>query len=699
MTDLLFELGSEELPARFIGPALEDLERMFREQCTAVNLKHGAIRRFGTPRRIALLVSDVVLRTEDVTKEVLGPSVKAAYDDQGQPRVPATKFAQSVGASVEKLRRISTPKGEYLAADVEEKGRAALELLPDVLGTCIRKLNFPKSMRWGDVEQSFARPLHWIVALLGEEVVPVTFADVRSGRVTRGHRFLAPQPVMLSSPKEYELALERAHVVADFGKRRAMLVERITALAGKVGGALIDDSSLVDQVVNLVELPCPVAGRFDEHHLDLPAEVLVSEMKSHQRYFSLKGANGKLLAKFIAVSNTPVKDEALSIRGYERVLRARLTDGRFFFDEDKRTSLVDRVPMLHRVVWHRDLNSTWAEKVDRFRALAVAMATGAGHAAHRATIERAATLAKADLVTGMVGEFPELQGIMGREYALSSGEPPEVAQAIADHYLPRTSQDALPAGDAGAFIGLADRLDSVCGLFAVGRKPTGAADPYGLRRAAIATVNIILGKGYRLSLGEAVDESLRLLDSKVASVKRKAGDAPPRAQILDFFRGRLEALWSEKHRADVVEAVLSVGFDDLVGAERRLVALSAGVQKGDFAALAATFKRAFNIVEKQGKDVAKGAVDPSRLIDASEKTLFAQASQVRDTVKARVEADDFAGALEILRSLKPHVDRFFDGVMVMAEDPAVRVNRLRLLMDVCGLFSAIADFGKLQAEA
>lgn len=698
MAELLFELGSEELPARFVAPALDDVERVFTEQCKALGITHGAIHRFGTPRRLALYVKDVAEKTPDVTKQVQGPSVKAAFDDKGAPKVPATKFAESVKLPVEKLKRVQTPKGEYLAADVEEKGRRVIELMPEVLSACVRKIGFPKSMRWGDVDQAFGRPLHWIVALLGQEVVPVVYADVKSGRVTKGHRFLAPGAITIDKPADYEALLEKAQVVPDLAKRRAQLVERIEAAAKKAGGALLKDEELEAQVVNLVELPSPVVGTFEERHLDLPAEVLIQEMKSHQRYFSLTGAGGKLLPKFIAVSNTPVKDEKLSVKGYERVLRARLTDGRFFFDEDRRVPFADRVTRLHRRTWVAALGSM-AEKTDRIRALGILLAELTGKGSVRATVERAASLCKADLETGMVGEFPELQGVMGREYALASGEPKEVALAIFEHYLPRGASDGLPTQDPGALIGLADRLDSLCGLFGIGKKPTGAKDDFALRRAAITFIRIVTARAYRFSLGAAIDGSLKLLAARHAEAKKKPGEAPVKDQVLDFFKGRLDSLWREAHRADVVDAVLSAGFDDLVAAHRRLEALSTYVSRPDFSALAGTFKRVANIVEKQAKDVTRAPVDEQRLVDPAEKALYGDVSKVRDAVQAALFADDYAGALAKVVPLKVPVDLFFDKVMVMAEDKALRENRVRLLMDIGALFGTVADFSKLQSES
>ena len=696
--DLLLEVGAEEIPASFIVPALEDLKRILNERMEAARLKHGEVRTYGTPRRLAVWVKDVADAGEDVTTEKLGPSAKAAFDKEGKPTVAATKFAESLKLQVSELGRTQTAKGEYLSAKVQEKGRPATEILSEALHAAVHGINFRKSMRWGDVDQAFARPVQWLVALLGGDVLPVVFGDVKSGRTTYGHRFLAPGPLELARPADYEAALEKVHVIPDISKRRAMLLEKLRAAAKSTGGQILEDESLVEQVTNLVELPSPVVGTFDERHLDLPPEVLVQEMKSHQRYFSLTDAQGKLLPKFIAVSNTPVRDEKLSLRGYERVLRSRLADGRFFFDEDRRTPLADRLPKLARVVWQGQLGS-YAEKVERFKALAVFLAEGAGKKEQRATIERAATLAKADLVTGMVGEFPELQGVMGREYARAAGEPEAVALAIFEHYLPRNANDSLPTQDAGAFIGLADRLDTLCGIFSIGKGPTGAADPFGLRRACLAVINIVLGRGYRFSLSAAVDEALKLLEPKTASIKRKAGEPSPREQVLEFFRGRLKALWSEGYRTDVVEAVLSVGFDDLVAARKRLEALSGLVGRADFTPLAVAFKRVVNIVEKQGKDVAKGNTDPARFRDEPEKNLHAAFTQARGKVAEFVKADDFSGALKEITGLKPAVDTFFDKVTVMADDKDLRENRVRFLTEIGALFNEVADFSKIQAEA
>lgn len=696
--DLLLEIGTEELPASFVVPALEDLRRILTQRLADARLTHGELRTYGTPRRLAVLVTGVADRSEDITREVSGPSVKAAFDKDGRPTKAAEKFAESLGMRVEALTRVTTPKGEYVGAKVEEKGRPAFELLQEVLHAAVHGINFPKSMRWGDVETTFARPVQWLVALLGEEVVPVVLGDVKSGRTTHGHRFLAPQALELRRPAEYVESLRKAHVVPDVVERREQVLSKVRAAAERAGGRLLEDDDLVDQVTNLVELPSPVVGRFEERHLDLPPEVLVSEMKSHQRYFSVVDGKGKLLPRFVAVSNTPVRDEALSLRGYERVLKARLSDGRFFFDEDRKVPLEARVERLQRVVWQGKLGS-WAEKVERFTQLALHLAERTGLAGQKAaTIARAAHLAKADLVTGMVGEFPELQGVMGREYARASGEPEEVALAIYEHYLPRSASDALPTHDEGALIGLADRLDTVVGTLAIGKRPTGAADPFGLKRATIAFIRIVLARGYRFSLGEAVDRALALLQTKLADVKRKAGEPPVRDEVLDFFRARLRALWEEEARGDVVEAVLSAGFDDLVAARKRLDAIKGIVGQPDFTPLAVAFKRVANIVEKQARDVPPGPVDAARLTDPAEQALYQAYLQAQREVEERIRADDYAGALREITRLKPAVDTFFDKVMVMAEDRALRENRVRLLTAIGGLFGRVADFTRIQAE-
>ena len=687
--DLLFELGAEELPASFVAPALAELRASLVAGLAEARLGTGVVQTFGTPRRLAVLIRDVAEKQDDYVREAMGPPVKAAFDAAGAPRPAAIKFAESQALAIDQLERVQTPKGEYLVARIAETGKRALALLPELLEKGIRDIKFKKSMRWGRQDVTFARPLCWMVALFGAEVVPVRYGDIQSGRVTRGHRFLDPEPITLASPAGYVERLEQAHVLADIDRRRAQVDGAAQAAARQVGGQLLADADLLATVTQLVEWPSAVVGSFEASYLDLPPEVLVSEMRGHQKYFSVVDAQGKLLPNFVAVSNTPVAELAVSRSGYERVLRARLADARFFFDEDQQRPLADRVDDLSRVVFQQQLGSS-LEKMERFRALAkdLAKLTGRGDAA---AIERAATLCKADLVTGMVGEFPELQGVVGREYARKQGEPEAVALAIDEHYMPRHAGGKVPSADEGALIGVADRIDSITGLLGIGKKPTGAADPFGVRRQTLAVINIVLEKGYRFSLVEAVDRALALLGGKVNDAKKT------RAEVLDYVRDRLKSLWAETHRADVLEAVLAVGFSDLVATALRLEALSALVGQPGFEPLAAAFKRVVNIVQKQAAAVPVGEVDAELFEDEAERALFKAFCGARAKVDEAARKDDFAGALAEITALKPAVDTFFDKVLVMAEDPRVRDNRVRLLREIGAMFGRIADFSLIHA--
>lgn len=702
--DLLLEIGSEELPASFVAPALAEMRDLFVKKARDARLSHGETRTYATPRRLALLVAGVAERQEDLSSEVLGPPERVAFDASGKPTPVAQKWAAGQKAALGELKLKDTPKGRYVYLERHEEGRPAAEVLAGLLKEVVEGVHFKKSMRWGWEEATFARPVQWICALHGGGPVSFRYADVESGGVTFGHRFLAKGPIALSAPADYLEALRVAHVIADPQVRRELIREEIARAAAQGGGRVLDDPALLETVTFLVEHPTAVLGSFDPEFLDLPPEVLVSEAKGHQKYFSVTDATGRLQPLFVAVSNTPVEDKAVSRRGYERVLRARLSDARFFFTEDRKRPLASRVDDLKRVVFQQRLGTSH-EKTERFGALALWLAHEVGLGAppdaapeapegERArlsrVVARAALLCKADLVTGMVGEFPELQGVMGREYARAD-EDPEVGLAILEHYLPRSAADGLPTGDAGALVGIADRLDTIVGIFGIGKAPTGAADPYGLRRACLAIVNLVLARGYRFSLGAAVDRALDLLGVKVPDRARTRGE------VLAFFRERLKNLWAEEHRKDVVEAVLSAGSDDLVGARERLVAMSAIVGRPDFDPLAVAFKRVVNIIEKQARDVAASAVDPALLSEEAERALHRAYESTRGRIDGSVQSRDFGGALREITSLKPAVDLFFDQVRVMVDDPKVKQNRVALLSAIGRLFGGIADFSKIQA--
>ena len=708
--ELIFEIGCEELPASFIVPALQVLADGWKAEAARLRLAHGEVRTCGTPRRLALLVKGVAIRAEDVEERGEGPALSSAFDADGRPTKAAEGLARKWSLTVDQLGQ----ENGRLVAVRQVAGRPALELLPDLLsGLVAETARNRKTMRWGHGTAGYPRPVRWLCALFGGEVVRAKFANVTAGGVSYGHRFLAPGEVRLDSVDGYVDRLREAKVLADVAERRARVVAEIDRVAAEAGGRRVVDDELVDTITGLVEWPSGVLGSFEADALEMPREVLISEMRGHQKYASLEGHDGVLRPQFVAVANTPVKDVAVSRRGYERVLRARLADARYFFDEDRTRTLDSRVADLARVTFQEKLGSIH-DKVERIGTLAQHIAREAGFTALH-LVERAARLCKADLTCGMVGEFPELQGVMGREYARHDGESAEVATALFDHYLPRGASDMLPEGDIGAFVGLADRLDTVTGIFGIGKAPTGANDPFALRRACLGVVRIVLHKGWRLSLGAMVDAALASHYArfetlpKPAPVKGKDGKERPekaeyldraeaRAQVLEFFRARLKALWSDEYGADVVEAVLSVGFDDLTDAYRRLTALSALRGQADFVPLAVAFGRASNIVEKQGQELVPGPVDGRLFQDDAELRLH-QATQSAATLVAQaLRSGDYATALRAIGELRPAVDDFFEKVMVMAPEAELRQNRLRLVREVQQLFAPIADFARIQTK-
>ncbi len=693
MSDLLFEIGAEEIPAGFVPPALRQLEDDLAKALDEARLSHGEVKAVGTPRRLAVWARSVTPKQADARTEAFGPPVAQAFDAEGKPTAAALGFARSQGVDVSQLERRQTPKGERLAIEKVEKGRKAEQVLPAILERLVAGIRFKKSMRsrWDDV--TFARPVRWLLALYGGKPLRVEYGHVKSGKVTYGHRFMAPRAIALKgTPEDYAAKLRKAHVIVDPAERRAEIEKQLAAVAKKAGGAVRPDEPLLEQVTYLVEHPTAILGEFERSNLDLPPEVVVSEMRSHQRYFAVADRQGMLTNRFIAVSGTRVRDLKVARHGYERVLRARLADARFFFEEDKKKRLEDRTADLGRRTYQAKLG-TELDRVKRIERIATALADALGLGAQREQVARAARLCKADLGTGMVGEFPELQGIMGRHYAAIQGEPEEIAVALEDHYRPIGASEEMPRGNLGALVGLADRLHQLVGILGVGERVTSAADPYGLRRAAIGIVRILVNRGYHLSLPAAVDEALGSLEG----VKLGAAPDAVRAQVLDFVRGRLKALWSEEFDADLVEAVLSAGFDDVVDARKRLEALAAVKSRPDFVPLAVAFKRVANIREKAGEG-AGALVSAELLREPAEKYLVAEVTRVEAEVRSLRETKDYPDVLKAVAELKPAIDRFFDEVLVMAEDAGLRTNRLALMKRVADLFADIADFRKIQAE-
>jgi len=688
--ELFLEIGTEEIPAAFLPKAMSDLSEMIKKALEEARVSYGDIVTLSTPRRLVLRVADVAERQEDQVLEKLGPARKVAFDEKGQPTKAALGFAASQGVRVEDLFIVETEKGEYVSVRKTLTGVDTVSLLPDIIKDLILTLSFPKSMRWGDVNIRFARPIHWICALFGGEVVPFSIEYLKSSNISFGHRFMSPEPFEVKDFADYLEKARARFVICDPDERRLLITEQAREEAKKVSGHPFEDEALTKEITFLVEYPVALLGSFDRAFLGLPREVLITCMMSHQKYFPVLDEGGNLLPCFITIANTHPRDPGVVIKGNEKVLRARLTDAKFFFDADLKVPLESRLEELKGVIYHQLLGTSY-EKVSRFRALAAFIA-GKINAGLEERVDRVAYLAKADLTTQMVGEFPELQGIMGREYAKLQGEDPLIAEAIYEHYLPVQAGGELPKTDEGAIVSIADKMDTICGFFGVNLSPTGTADPYALRRQALGIINIILVKGYRLNLGELIDESLFLLRDKIKGSPEKIKEA-----VLDFFRGRLENhLLSQGHRIDVIQAVTSTGIEDLCGCLLKIKAVEEFMGEPSFVPLTVAFKRVGNII----KGLRGGEVIPDLFQMEEEKNLWAEFSRVEEEViKEYLAGESYLLALEEMASLRGLIDVFFDHVMVMAEDEKVRQNRIALLTRIADLFSRVADFSRLSIES
>ena len=685
MKELLLEIGTEEIPAGFVPKALEEMDALIKKEFSFLRIKHGEVKTFGTPRRLVLSVTGVAERQEDVSIQVMGPAKKAAFDEKGDLTKAAEGFARSQRVDVSDLKVVQTPKGEYLAVQKEEKGRPTADILEEVLPRLTSSIPFRKSMRWGDLDVRFARPIHWIVALYGGELVPFAVGDIKSGNESRGHRFMSPVSFKVSGLSDYLEKTKNAFVIVEQDKRKAIIREQVDKLASSVNGTAIDDEELLDTVSFLVEYPVALLGGFEKEFLKLPKEVLITSMREHQKYFSLVDKDGKLLPHFIAVSNTNAKDMDVVKKGNERVLRARLSDARFFYEEDRKVPLEDRVERLKGIVFQAKLGTSY-EKMQRFRAITESLADTLDVTV-KAEASRAAYLCKADLVTGMVGEFPNLQGIMGREYAELSGDGDMVATAIYEHYLPTSAGGKLPATNSGAFLSISDRIDTICGCIGIGQIPTGTTDPFALRRHTIAIINIVIDKNYKLSLSKLVDKALELLSGKIT---RPVGDV--KKDVMEYIKVRLQnILTSEGYPIDVADAVLSANFDDIVKSVKIVKALSELKKRPDFEPLAIGFKRAVNIT----KGTVRTTVDTSLFQHQAEKELYEASNKVKEKVSELAQKEDFDRALLEVAVIKGAVDAFFDGVLVMDKDEKIKNNRLALLWGVSDIFSGFADFSKI----
>jgi len=689
--ELLLEIGTEELPAQFVPPALAGLGDRAGQLLKDARLSHGAVKTMGTPRRLTLWVQGLAEHQEPVATEVMGPSKAVGFDAQGQPTKAAIGFAGSQGVDVKTLVARTTPKGEYLFAVKRDAGRKTALLLPTLLPELAGSLTFQKAMRWNDTGVRFARPVRWLLALYGGKPVRFQFAGLTAADQTYGHRFLSSgRPLRIKDARSYESVLEKAGVIAAPDKRRALILSQMARIAKEKKGHVHEDEALLEQAVFSVEMPEVLIGSFNPQHLALPKDVLMTSMKEHQGYFSLLQRGGGLLPHFIAVANMKDNRAATIRAGNERVLAARLADAKFFFDEDRKVRLESRVEKLKGVTFHQKLG-TLHQKTGRIMALAAKLADALGDLDALEHCRQAAKLCKADLLTGMVGEFPTLQGIMGREYARHDGEPKEVADAIAEHYLPRFAEDAIPPSLAGKVLSLADRLDTLAAFFAVGLVPSGSQDPFALRRHAYAVVRILVEGRLSVSVNTAILDAVTLLKEQGIAVE---GNAP--SALQGFLGDRLRHYCQEvvALRGDVVDAVLAKWqfgeFDpgDLVARARALHAFAA---RPEFQSLVIAFKRAENITKAHEDE----GVDQTLFQDAVETGLYAALLAAESVVPGLIEGRKYKDALDALVVLKAPIDEFFVGVMVMVEEEAVRRNRLALLVRVRNLFRQYADFSKI----
>jgi len=685
--EIFLEIGTEEIPAGFLPKAMADLERMIRKELETARLAFAEIRTFATPRRLALAVSDVAEDQPNLRTEAMGPARQIAYDADGNPTKAALGFARGQGVDISELKLVTTDKGEYLFVEKEEAGRPTAQLLTEVLPRIVGGLTFKKSMRWETQEVRFARPMHWIVALYDGNVIPFTYGNLVSGNKSRGHRFMAPGEFAVSGLADWLEGCRKHFVMADQEERKGTIRRQVEATGRAAGGKAVIDERLLEEVTYLVEDPTPLCGTFEDKYLQLPRELLVTSMREHQRYFTIEDAAGKLLNKFITVSNTRPEDEQVVVKGNEKVIRARLSDAMFFWEEDQKVKLESNLEALKQVIYQAKLGTSF-EKVERFSQIAKRLAARFEPAVAAMT-ERAARLAKCDLETKMVYEFPELQGIMGREYSRLEGEDPRVSLAIFEHYLPTEAGGDLPSDSVGAFVSIADKIDTICGCFGVGLIPTGSADPYALRRSAIGILNIILDRGYRIGIPELVAQSLAQLEVKLT---RPSGEV--QAEVVEFIRLRLANMMTGRGFAtDLVDAVLAARFDEPCDVVARIEALAALKGAPDFEPLAVAFKRVGNIIKGGVNDAIR-----SDLFEADcERVLAAAVAATRQAVTDQIGRGDYGRALQTIAGLRGPVDDFFDGVMVMADDDRVKTNRLALLTQVAALFADIADFTRIAA--
>jgi glycyl-tRNA synthetase beta chain len=685
--DLLIEIGTEELPPKALLNLSEAFTQGIDTQLAQLGLNRTTIRAYATPRRLAVLVERLDSTQADKEIERRGPSLKAAFDAEGKPSKAAEGFARSCGVAVSELEESQTAKGAWLVYRQTQPGHPTQALIPAVVEKALADLPIPKRMRWGTGTDEFVRPVHWVVLLFGEQIIPAKIMGLVAGNATRGHRFHHPEPIPLLRPTDYLDVLKKTgHVIADAQERKAMIQRLANEAAAKHKAKAVIDPNLLDEVAALTEWPVSIVGSFDQRFLEIPSECLVQAMQGHQKYFPIVDTEGKLLPLFITISNIESKDIDQVRSGNERVIRPRFSDAAFFWQQDLKHPLEHHIERLKSLKFQDKLGSMH-DKAGRIAALADYIAEQIG--LNKALAMRAAWLCKCDLMTEMVGEFANLQGIMGRYYAQHSGEDPQVVQAMEEVYLPRHSGDRLPLTDCGRTIALADRLDTLMGIFAIGLKPSGAKDPYGLRRAALGVLRILIETPLDLDLEG-------LLAQAAAGLSGQVDASPIIPEVFDYIMERLKAYYHERSfPADSVDAVLARRPTRPADFDQRVHAVSEFRKLAAAQSLAAANKRIRNILKKSDQAIAD-AVEPTKLQDPAEKYLFTKIREMGSKVQPMFDASEYTDGLQLLADLKDPVDQFFDEVMVMTDDPAIRANRLALLSEMENLFLSVADLSRLQ---
>lgn len=686
---LLFEIGMEEIPARFIRGAAEQLQQKLEKWLNDSRISYGAAAAFATPRRIAVSVSDVAEMQEDLQDEVKGPSKKIAVDEQGNWSKAALGFARSQEVEPGQLFFKELSGVEYVYAVKSKKGVSAEEILGDGLKEIVQSMAFPKNMRWGSHELRFVRPIRWIVALFGEQVIPMEITGVRSGRVTKGHRFLG-QDVSISTASEYAAKLRGQYVIVDMNERASLIAEQIEGLAKEKGWQVSMKEDLLEEVLFLVEYPTVLYGGFDPDFLNIPQEVLITSMREHQRYFPVMDGNGKLLPYFITVRNGNAVSLDQVAKGNEKVLRARLSDAKFFYQEDQKMKIDTALVRLESIVFHEELGSI-GDKVRRILNIAEAIA-GILHTEEQTLqdVRRTAAICKFDLVTLMVYEFPELQGVMGEDYARKAGEKEEVARAIFEHYQPRFSGDAVPASLIGSIVSIADKMDTIAACFSIGIIPTGSQDPYALRRQAAGIVQILQAHRLPIGLADLFDTAMAVLEQ--ANLLKRGQDEITK-DLMDFFALRVKHIFPERIRYDIVDAVMSGGFDDVSSVMRRGETLMDAVNGGQFKAAVDSFVRVGNLAAKA--DTHDHEIDSALFQEAAESELYDAWRSMRDSYLSQLANFEEDQALLRLSALKEPIRQYFDSVMVMVDDDALRRARLALLRGIADDIKRFADFQKI----